>query len=203
MYGAEVSSPHGHALRCIDLARKIRRLRQGADNLTLDENCWRCRRRHDGEMVPQLKKHLSDGSCMPPDLDAAAGGRHLPQRALRFRLHPQSDRHGGGSVTPARLTCARPRQAGVRELDPGRKGRPAELREKMRKQTTRLFALGHVEQDDSDTWPHMTLAPRVAAGQEMTLKYQAVYETGKPEAGPGPGIITKASLRTTRSGLVA
>ena len=26
MYGVEVSSPHGHALRCIDLARKIRRL---------------------------------------------------------------------------------------------------------------------------------------------------------------------------------
>ena len=38
---------------------------------------------------------------------------------------------------------------------------------------------------------HMTLAAKGAQGKKMTLKYQAVYETGKPEGWPGPGIINE------------
>jgi len=38
MYGVEVSSPHGHALRCIDLGRKIRRLAgMDPDQLSVDQ----------------------------------------------------------------------------------------------------------------------------------------------------------------------
>jgi len=44
-----------------------------------------------------------------------------------------------------------------------------------------------VEQDDSDTWPHQTIVSKGAMGQNITLKYQAKYETGKPEGWPGPG----------------
>ena len=48
-----------------------------------------------------------------------------------------------------------------------------------------------VEQDDSDTWPHMTLAAKGAMGRQMTLKYQACYETGAPAGWPGPGIVNE------------
>ena len=46
------------------------------------------------------------------------------------------------------------------------KDAPPELREKMLKQTIQLFGTsGMVEQDDSDTWPHMTL---VGQGRDGT-----------------------------------
>ncbi len=62
----------------------------------------------------------------------------------------------------------------------------------MLKQTIQLFGTsGMVEQDDSDTWPHMTLAAKGAMGRQMTLKYQACYETGAPEGWPGPGIVNE------------
>ena len=50
---------------------------------------------------------------------------------------------------------------------------------------------GMVEQDDSDTWPHMTTAAKGARGRKSTLKYQAVYATGAPEGWPGPGIVNE------------
>ena len=50
---------------------------------------------------------------------------------------------------------------------------------------------GMVEQDDSDTWPHMTLAAKGAQGKKQTLKYQAIYETGAPAGWPGPGIVNE------------
>jgi hypothetical protein len=72
------------------------------------------------------------------------------------------------------------------------KDAPQELRDKMLRQTIQLFGTsGMVEQDDSDTWPHMTLAAKGAQGKKMTLKYQAVYETGAPKGWPGPGIVNE------------
>ena len=72
------------------------------------------------------------------------------------------------------------------------KDAPQELREKMLKQTIQLFGTsGMVEQDDSDTWPHMTLSAKGAMGKHITLKYQAMYETGAPEGWPGPGIVNE------------
>ena len=62
----------------------------------------------------------------------------------------------------------------------------------MIQQSVRLLGTsGMVESDDSDTWPHMTLVAKGAQGRNMTMKYQAVYETGKPEGWPGPGIVNE------------
>ena len=58
----------------------------------------------------------------------------------------------------------------------------------MLKQTIQLFGTsGMVEQDDSDTWPHMTLSAKGAMGRKMTLKYQAVFETAGAERVARPG----------------
>ena len=35
------------------------------------------------------------------------------------------------------------------------------------------------------------LAAKGAQGKKMTLKYQAVYETGAPKGWPGPGIVNE------------
>lgn len=50
-----------------------------------------------------------------------------------------------------------------------------------------LGTSGMVEQDDSDTWPHQTIVSKGAMSRNITLKYQAKYETGKPDGWPGPG----------------
>jgi hypothetical protein len=101
MIGVEVSSPHGHALRCIDLARKIRKLTgKEPDVLSADEKLdGAAAAGHDSEMVPQLKKHLSEGqlqvlTSMPPQV-----GGIFPNVLFGFVYIPQSDGTVVGSVT--------------------------------------------------------------------------------------------------------
>lgn len=43
---------------------------------------------------------------------------------------------------------------------------------------------GLIEQDDSDTWPHMTEAARGSWGRTETLKYQAIGGVNRPEGWP-------------------
>jgi hypothetical protein len=79
------------------------------------------------------------------------------------------------------------------------KDTPQELKEKMLRQSIQLFGTsGMVEQDDSDTWPHMTTAAKGARGRKSTLKYQAVYATGAPDGWPGPGIVNEGFTDDTQ-----
>src|SRR3546814_5489602 len=48
---------------------------------------------------------------------------------------------------------------------------------------------GTIEQDDSDTWPHMTHNAKGVIGREQTLKYQALTGHNKPEGWPGGGYV--------------
>jgi len=76
-----------------------------------------------------------------------------------------------------------------------------ELRDKMLKQTIQLFGTsGMVEQDDSDTWPHMTLAAKGAMGRKSTMKYQQSLKRGRRKAGLARASSTKVSPRTIPSG---
>jgi hypothetical protein len=144
------------------------------------------------EMVPQLKKHLSEGQLqaltwMPPQV-----GGIFPNVLFGFVYIPQADGSVVGSITLHAYVPRGPDKLEFVNWILAEKDAPAELRDKMRRQTTQLFGTsGMVEQDDSDTWPHMTLGAKGAQGRKMTLKYQAVYETGRPEGWPGPGIINE------------
>ena len=194
MIGVEVSSPHGHALRCIDLGRKIRKLTGlDPDVLSVDQKL-------DAlpppgvtrEMVPQLKRKLSEDQLkvlvsMPPQV-----GGIFPNVLFAFVYIPQSD----GTVLGLTLLHAYvpkgPDQLEFVNWVLAEKDTPQELKEKMLRQSIQLFGTsGMVEQDDSDTWPHMTTAAKGARGRKSTLKYQAVYATGAPEGWPGPGIVNE------------
>ncbi len=194
MYGVEVSSPHGHALRCIDLGRKIRKL-TGLDPAELSVDQKLDALPPPGmtrEMVPQLRKHLSEEQLevmvsMPPQV-----GGIFPNVLFAFVYIPQAD----GSVLGLTLLHAYvpkgPDQLEFVNWVLAEKDAPQELKDKMLMQSIQLFGTsGMVEQDDSDTWPHMTLAAKGARGRRSTLKYQAVYETGAPAGWPGPGIVNE------------
>ncbi|MDB5883952.1 MAG: (2Fe-2S)-binding protein [Polaromonas sp.] len=194
MYGVEVSSPHGHALRCIDLGRKIRRLTGlDPDKLSVEEKLNALPPVGiTPEMVPQLQRNLSADqlkvqTTMPPQV-----GGIFPNVLFGFVYIPQADGTVVGSMTMHAYVPKGPDKLEFVNWIFAEKDASPELREKMLKQTIQLFGTsGMVEQDDSDTWPHMTLAAKGAMGKKQTMKYQAVYETGKPEGWPGPGIVNE------------
>jgi nitrite reductase/ring-hydroxylating ferredoxin subunit len=194
MYGVEISSPHGHALRCIDLARKIRRLTGlDPDKLSVDEKLKALPPAGMSlEMVPELYRNLSEGqlkvmTSMPPQV-----GGMFPNVLFGFLYIPQPDGTVVGSLTLHAYIPKGPDKLEFVNWIFAEKDTPPEMREKMLKQTIQLFGTsGMVEQDDSDTWPHITLSAKGAMGRHMTMKYQAVYETGKPEGWPGPGIVNE------------
>ena len=194
MFGAEVSAPHGHALRCIDLNRKIRRLTgKDPEELSVEEKL---------RVLPppgmtadaftQLKKNLSPEQLeamawMPPQV-----GGMFPNVLFGFVYIPQADGSVVGSMTLHAYVPKGPDKLEFINWIFVEKDTPPELREKMVMQTIQLFGTsGMVEQDDSDTWPHMTLTAKGPQGRHSTMKYQAIYETGKPEGWPGPGIVNE------------
>jgi len=194
MYGVEVSSPHGHALRCIDLGRKIRRMTGlDPDALSVDEKLNALPPAGmTKDMVEQLKRNLTPEqlqvqTSMPPQV-----GGIFPNVLFGFVYIPQADGTVVGSMTMHAYVPKGPDKLEFVNWIFAEKDAPQELRDKMLKQTIQLFGTsGMVEQDDSDTWPHMTLAAKGAQGKKMTLKYQAAYETGAPEGWPGPGIVNE------------
>ena len=194
MYGVEVSSPHGHALRCIDLGRKIRRLAgMDPDQLSVDQKLAALPPAGmTKEMVGQLAKNLTPDQLkvmawMPPQV-----GGMFPNVLFGFVYIPQSDGTIVGSMTLHAYIPRGPDKLEFVNWIFAEKDAPPELREKMLKQTIQLFGTsGMIEQDDSDTWPQMTLSAKGAMGRKMTMKYQAVFETSAPKGWPGPGIVNE------------
>lgn len=194
MLGAEVSSPHGHALRCIDLARKIKKL-TGKDpaELTVEEKLLALPPPGmTADMVSQLKENLTAEqiqvmSWMPPQV-----GGMFPNIIFEFLYIPQPD---GGVVGSLALHTYVPKGPDKLEFTNWifvERDTPPELKKQMIEQSVRLLGTsGMVEADDSDTWPHMTLSAKGAQGRNSTMKYQAVYETGAPKGWPGPGIVNE------------
>ena len=48
---------------------------------------------------------------------------------------------------------------------------------------------GTIEQDDAESWPHMSESARGVMGGQGTLKYQACLGENKPEGWTGPGVV--------------
>jgi phenylpropionate dioxygenase-like ring-hydroxylating dioxygenase large terminal subunit len=194
MYGAEVSSPHGHALRCIDLGRKIRRLTgKEPDELSTEEKLRILPPPGlTAETVAQLKNNLTPEQMqvmawMPPQV-----GGMFPNIVFAFIYIPQADGTVIGCMALHTYIPKGPDKLEFTNYVLVEKDTPPELKEKMIMQSIQLLGTsGMVEQDDSDTWPHMTLSAKGAQGRKMTLKYQAIYDTDKPAGWPGPGIVNE------------
>tara|TARA_R110002110_G_C13470525_1_gene720982 strand:+ start:101124 stop:102521 length:1398 start_codon:yes stop_codon:yes gene_type:complete len=194
MFGAEVSSEHGHALRCIDLARKIKKL-TGKDPAELSV----VEKLHalpppgmTPDMVEQLEQNLSPEQMqvmawMPPQV-----GGMFPNIIFEFLYIPQADGTVVGSLALHTYVPKGPDKLEFTNWIFVEKDTPPELREQMIQQSVRLLGTsGMVEADDSDTWPHMTLAAKGAQARNQSMKYQAIYETPAPKGWPGPGIVNE------------
>lgn len=101
MYGVEISSLHAHAVRCIDLARKITRLTgRGPEKLSVAEKLAALPPvGMSKEMVAQLANHLCEEqlkvmTTMPPQV-----GSIFPNVLFGFVYLPQADGTVVGSTT--------------------------------------------------------------------------------------------------------
>lgn len=190
MYGVEVWTDHGHTMRCIDLDRKIRRL-TGKDPavLTVEEKLTVLPPPGlTAEMVPDLFKNLSKEqlgimASAPPQV-----GNFFPNGLFEFIYLPQADGKVVGAMALHAYVPMGPDKLMFMNWILAEKDTPPELKAQMLRISCQLLGTsGMVEQDDSDTWPHQTIVSKGAMGKNITLKYQAKYETGKPEGWPGPG----------------
>src|SRR5690606_12553060 len=133
MYGVEVSSPHGHALRCIDLGRKIRRLAgMDPDQLTVQQKLDALPPAGMTKaMVSQLANNLSAEQLqvltwMPPQV-----GGIFPNVLFGFVYIPQADGSIVGSMTLHAYVPRGPDRLEFVNWIFAEKDAPPELREKM------------------------------------------------------------------------
>lgn len=193
MYGVEVWTEHGHTMRCIELDRKIQRLTgrdpssmSAEEKLTLLPPPGITR-----EMVPELLKRFSPEqlhvmSWRPPQV-----GNFFPNGLFEFIYLPQPDGTVLGAMALHAYIPKGPDKLEFVNWILAEKDTPPEIKARMLRQSIQLLGTsGMVEQDDSDTWPHMTLAAKGAMSEDITLKYQALYEDdAKPADWPGPGYV--------------
>ena len=190
MYGCEVWTDQGHALRCIDLDRKIVRLTgKNPYELTVVEKLTALPPPGvTAAMVPELLERFDDGqlklmSWRPPQV-----GGFFPNGLFEFIYLPQPD---GTVVGACALHAYIPKGPGQLEFMNwifAEKDTPPELKARMLRQSIQMLGTsGMVEMEDSDTWPHQTEVAKGAMAKTITLKYQAKFEQGAPEGWPGPG----------------
>lgn len=190
MYGCEVWTDHGHALRCIELDRKILRL-TGKDPATLTVEEKLTALPPPGitrEQIPELLERFSKGqlelmSWRPPQV-----GGFFPNGLFEFIYLPQPDGTIVGAMALHVYVPKGPDKIEFVNYIFAERDTPPELKAKMLRISIQMLGTsGLVEQDDSDTWPHQTLAAKGAVSKEVTLKYQACYDNKGPENWPGPG----------------
>jgi phenylpropionate dioxygenase-like ring-hydroxylating dioxygenase large terminal subunit len=190
MYGSEVWTDHGHTMRCIDLDRKIRRI-TGKDPSELSPEEKLALLSPPGvtkKMVPELLErfdadHLKLMSWRPPQV-----GNFFPNGLFEFIYLPQPDGTLAGAMAVHAYVPKGPDKLEFMNWIFAEKDTPPELKARMLRQSVQLLGTsGMVEQDDSDTWPHQTIAAKGAVSRDITMKYQALFEGGRPEGWPRPG----------------
>ncbi len=191
MYGVEVGSLQGHALRCMPVAGKFKALLSGADKMTVAQKLELLPPPGvTKDMLPQLQRHLSkEQLALLVDQPPQVGGM-FPNILIAFIYAPQANGEILGLMSLHTYIPRGPDKLEFTNWIFAEKDAPPELKERARQATIRMLGTsGMVEQDDSDTWPHMTRNARGPMGRQSTMKYQAICKEPKPATWPGPALV--------------
>lgn len=192
MYGVEVCSPHGHSLRCIDVTRKFPDIaEQLKSDIPVEEKIRLLPPPGISRaMVPELLKNLSAGQLKVMTEAPPQVGGMFPNLLFAFVFIPQPNAEPIGLTLVHTYVPRGPDKLEFVNWVLAEKDTPEDIKKVISMKSTQMFGTsGMVEQDDSDTWPHMTLSAKGAMGKKITMKYQAVHSGEKPEGWPGPGIV--------------
>ena len=192
MYGTEVSSLQGHALRCMPAANKFKQAAGFRDgNLTLEEKLAIVPPPGiTKEMLPQLIRNLTPEQLgLLVDSPPQVGGM-FPNVLIAFIYVPQPDGEIIGLTSLHTYIPKGPDELEFCNFILAEKDAPEEHKQKALQFAVRMLGTsGMVEQDDSDTWPHITQTAKGAAARNITMKYQAVCTTPPRADWPGPALV--------------
>jgi phenylpropionate dioxygenase-like ring-hydroxylating dioxygenase large terminal subunit len=192
MYGIDVGSLKGHALRCMPVAQKFKQAKGFRETgMTLEEKLEvLCPPGVTKDMLPQLKKNLSPEQLQvlvdqPPQV-----GGVFPNMMIAFVYIPQADGSVLGLTSIHTYVPKGPHELEFMNWILSERDAPEAYKQLALENSVRQFGTsGMIEQDDSDTWPHMTQMAKGPMGRQGTMKYQAVCTEPPPANWPGPGLL--------------
>ena len=190
MYGINVSA-NGHNVRCIPMEMTFAIAREmQADKMSLDERLAKLPPPGiTQDLVPQLRKHLSEKQIELLVKAPPQGGGIFPNIQLVFVYAPQPDGEVLGGLGLHIIVPRGPERSEFWTWLFAEKDCSEEVKQKMlRSSIQQLGTSGLIEIDDSDVYPHVTLASRgYKSRRDITLKYQAILGENKPDDWPGGG----------------
>ncbi|MBK7283807.1 MAG: hypothetical protein IPI83_04895 [Sphingomonadales bacterium] len=108
-------------------------------------------------------------------------GGMFPNMNILFIYSPLRDGTLGSALVLHSLMPKGPHQFEWTTYYFAEKGTPEHVKVMMRAAATHgTGTSGIIEQDDSDTWPHMTESAKGVIGRTETLKYQAILGENRP-----------------------
>lgn len=190
MIGVEVTNKKGHSLRCSHITKKFENiLGPGAvAGLSVEERLKLLPPPGiSKEMVPELMRNLSEDQLTLLTTSPPQVGNIFPNMLIAFVYTPQPDGSVLGLIAVHAYVPRGPGRLEFVNWILAEKDTPPELKQRMLEASVQMFGTsGMIEQDDSDTWPEMTLVAQGGQAQEITLKYQAMNTVGRPVDWPGP-----------------
>jgi phenylpropionate dioxygenase-like ring-hydroxylating dioxygenase large terminal subunit len=193
MYGVDISCRQGHSLRCIPAEQTFTMF------MTMEELKKLSPEQRlevlpppgiSKEMLPELKRHMSPAGLKlmakaPPQV-----GGMFPNVLVLFIYAPRTDGKYSGALALHSYVPRGPDHVEFTNWIFAEKSASPEMKRDMMANAVRQAGTsGTIEQDDSDTWPHMSRNARGAIGRQQTLKYGALLGEKKPEDWPGGGYV--------------
>lgn len=191
MTGINVAD-RGNTLRCISPAQTFRMLigKEKFEDLSVEERLKRLPPPGvvNDQMLEEMKKRLNGDQLYVASVAPPQVGNMFPNVNLLFIYAPLEDGTLGSGLLMHAINPKGPDKFQWVTWFFAEKDTPPAVRNAMRSASVQTGGTsGLIEQDDSDTWPHMTESARGAMGATETLKYQAIAGENRPEGWPDKG----------------
>lgn len=179
----------GNALRCISAASTFRMLIGSEDFDKLSDEERLKKMPPPGIVTDQLfnemKQRLSPEQLHVVSVAPPQVGGMFPNVNILFIYAPLPDGTLGSGLLIHSINPKAPDKFQWVTWFFAERDTPEEVKQAMRAAAVQTGGTsGLIEQDDSDTWPHMTDAARGSWGRTETLKYQAIGGINRPEGWP-------------------
>ena len=184
MYGINLSG-NGHSLRCIP-ADTSWALAHGKGDLTPEQRLEAFPPPGiTPELLPEVKRNMSAEQLHVLAKAPPVVGGMFPNMNILFIYSPLRDGTLGSALVLHSIMPKGPHHFEWTTYYFAEKGTPEHIKVMMRAAATHgTGTSGIIEQDDSDTWPHMTESARGVIGRTETLKYQAILGENRPADWP-------------------
>ena len=191
MYGQNVSADQGHNGRCIPPETIFSAIMgSDIDKCSTDERLNRLPPPGvTPQMVPELRRHLSDGQVDLLARSPMQAGGIFPTASFLFLYAPDPTGEFVGLLAMHLFQPLGPEETEFYTWFFAEKDAPEDMKRRMRAVGVQAVgSSGVIEQDDTETWSLMTQSSKGVMGSRGTLKYQAITgEHTKPADWPGPG----------------